>query len=183
MENKNMKYGLIGGTVIVWGLIVYRVSAGLSGPDVSPAPAPKPHVTAPVPRNDSFVLYADYPDPFIPEKDSLDEIDLKKNVTAAPGSPGGISGAVPSNGGQPGAMTGGPKPPTALETLKSILQYEGMVGNASKKLKIAIVTLHGQEQLVREKEKVDEIIIKKIERDRIGVVYKGRYFEVLRQEK
>src|SRR5438128_2001268 len=139
MENKYMKYGLIGGTVLVWGLIIYRVSAGIAAPDRSPVSPPKPHAAAPAVDNDSFVLYADYPDPFIPEKDSVEVMDLKKNIAVSPAPPGVAAPA-------------GPKPPTTLETLKSMFQYVGMIGNPGKKMKIAIVILHGREQLVREKE-------------------------------
>jgi hypothetical protein len=54
----------------------------------------------------------------------------------------------------------------------------GMIGNPEKKLKIAIITLHGKELLVKEKEKHDGVLIKKIDRDKIGVVYKAKYVEV-----
>ena len=164
-----MRYGLIVVVIVVWGAIITRVVGGMSGPDVQAAAArSRPKVEAPVTR-EGFVLFADYPDPFIPEPDSLDEIEVKK-----PGAPGTV-GAM-GTGPMAGAMNTPPKPPPP--TLQSILQYVGMIGNPDRKLKIAIINLHGKELLVKEKEKHDEVLIKKIEKDKIGVVYKGKYVEV-----
>jgi hypothetical protein len=166
MENKYMKYGLIVGVIFVWGAIVFRVAGGISGTETA-APVTRPRVKASAPVvSESFVLFADYPDPFIPEPDSLDEIEGKKNGFAAAG-PAGANALVVS----------APKP-APPPTLQSFLQYVGMVGNPEKKLKIGIINLHGKELLVKEKERHEEVLIKKIDKEKIGVIYKGRYVEV-----
>jgi hypothetical protein len=166
MENKYMKYGLIVVVIVVWGSIIFRVVGGISGPDVPvSAGRPRPKVEAPVSR-EQYVLFADYPDPFVPEEDSLDAVETRK--------PGGQAAPYTASA-PPVAVAPKPAPPP---TLQSFLQYMGMIGNPEKKLKIAIINLHGKELLVREKEKHDEVLIKKIDRDKIGVVYKGKYVEV-----
>lgn len=164
-----MRYGLIAVVIVVWGAIIFRVMAGMSGPDTPTAATPgRPKVNAPA-AQEGFVLFADYPDPFIPEPDSLDVIEVKK--PGVPGAPGTIGGMTAST------MPAAPKPPPP-PTLQSFLQYVGMIGNPEKKLKIAIINLHGRELLVKEKEKHDEVLIKKIDKEKIGVVYKGKYVEI-----
>lgn len=165
MENKYMKYGLIAVVIVVWGAIIYRIVGGMSGTDVPVAAArPRLKIETPIARG-SFVLFADYPDPFIPEPDSIDLIDVKKNTTGAPMT---VLATPPMASLKPA-------PPPTLE---SFLQYSGMIGNPDKKLKIAIINLHGKALLVKEKEKHDEVLIKKIDKDKIGVVYKGKYVEI-----
>ena len=163
-----MKYGLIILVTLVWGAIVIRVVGGMSGTDVPVAIAhPRPK-TGPPPVRDEFVLFADYPDPFIPEPDSLDELENKKTGPGIPGA-GGVLAVS--------AMITAPKPMPPPE-VQSFLQYTGMISNPEKKQKIAIVNLHGKELLVKEKEKHDGVLIRKIDKEKIGVVYKGKYVEV-----
>jgi len=78
---------------------------------------------------------------------------------------GGLSGAAGAGGG------GTPAP--AMESVTSILQLSGIIANPQKRSRVAIITLRGKEYLVREKEKIEGITIKKIERDRIRILYKG----------
>lgn len=171
MENKYLKYVLIGVVVIVWGAIIFRVAGGVSGPDATPAVIPHPVKKEVAALPDSFVLFADYPDPFIPEEDTLDPIGGKKT----PAPPAGTAPATTTGTGAMGTI---PKP--APPPVTSYLQYIGMIGNPEKKLKIAIISLHGQEILLREKEKREDLVVKKIEKDRIQVVYKGKTLELFK---
>ena len=164
MENKYFKYGLIVVVIAVWGAIIYRVAGGLSGPDKPVAAVyHKPKAEAAVVR-EPFVLFADYPDPFLPEADSIELVDGKKTGTA-PGPAGYAPGSAPRV-----------EPPEP--TVQSFLTYVGMIGNPAKKLKVAIISLHGKEMLMKEKEKREGIVLRKIDKEWIGVVYKGKYVEV-----
>lgn len=164
MENKYLKYGLIAGAIFVWGAIIVRVMGGLSGPALPPPQAYHQQVAMVQASPESFILYADYPDPFLPEPDTLDEIDVKKTAPAT--FPGGPAPAV--------APPAPPPPPT----LKSLIQYIGLIANPDKKLKIAILSVNGKELLMREKEKKEGLLLKKIDRDKVIVEYKGRYGEI-----
>ena len=82
MKQKNLKYPLIVGVSLVWGLIIYKVVNGLGNNETvttMAASQKKINYNQPV---DSFALMADYPDPFIPkEEDSKDDNnELKQAV-------------------------------------------------------------------------------------------------------
>lgn len=158
MENKYLKYGLIAGAVFVWGAIIVRVFGGLSRPTPPPWQAPRQQVIAAQPASDSFVLFADYPDPFLPDPDSITDIAAKST------SP------YPSPAGTPAL----PPPPP----LKSMIQYIGLIANPQKKVKIAILNINGKEVLLREKGKKDGLLLIKIERDKVIVDYNGRHGEI-----
>src|SRR5690349_14975588 len=89
MNQKPVKYLLIGGVALVWGLIIYRVVTGLSPDDNLPAlNAPNTAATSYVPLSDSFTLIADYSDPFIPGSDTVDtDVELTAKPVAAPAPP------------------------------------------------------------------------------------------------
>jgi hypothetical protein len=167
MENKKLKYGLIVVVIFVWGAIIFRVAGGMSAPDL-PAATVRSQPVAAAPVRNTYVLFADYPDPFIPEEDSLDEIDIKK--TGA-----GMGNAGPMAGGVMNAPKPEPPPPP---TVQSFVQYIGMIANPEKKLKVAIISVHGKELLIREKEKKEDVLVRKIEMGKIGIVYKGKYVEI-----
>ena len=122
MENKYLKYGLIAGAIFVWGAIIIRVVNGMSRP-IPPQPqAPRQQVIAAQPASDSFVLFADYPDPFLPDPDTINDI-VAKTASPAP---------------YPGNPVTTPAPPP----LKSIIQYVGLIANPKKKVMIAILNIN-----------------------------------------
>jgi len=155
-----LRYGLVCLAVFVWGAIIYRVVAGMSGPESQVIPVKKQTAAPPARVSDNFVLNADYPDPFIPEADTLSAIETKKTV-AGPVTP------VTA----PPVVSAPPEP-----AVSSFLQYIGMIGNPGKKRRIAILSLHGKEILVKENEKKDGVLVKKIDGDRIRIVYKGKVY-------
>jgi type II secretory pathway component PulC len=120
-------------------------------------------------RDDNFVLYADYPDPFLPETDTsnADNLSVRKGPVNAGTAIPGVNTVLNSN---PEIIT--------EKTVQGFLQYTGMISNPQKKLRIAIISIHGKEVLVKEKERIEDIRIKKIYEDRIYVLYKGNYYTV-----
>lgn len=158
MNQKPVKYLLIGGVVLVWGLIIYRVVDGLNPDDNIPAiKAANTLTNAYVAPADSFTLIADYSDPFIPGSDTVDA-----EVTAIP---------QPVAAPPPAPVVN--KPP--VDTYKEgTIQYVGMISNPQKKIKLGTITLNGKEMLVREKDNVEGYVVMKITAEAIVVKYKGK---------
>lgn len=160
MNNKNVKYFLIVAVIAVWATIIYRVTGGL-GPGTSSPPPPVPssrnHLKM---ASDTFTLYADYPDPFLPEADTASGDTIVARKPTPPLSAGNAS------------------PASAEEFPGRIIQLTGIIGNPQKKSRVAIIILRGKEYLVREKEKIENIYIKRIEKDRIRILYKGEPFTI-----
>ncbi len=164
MNQKPVKYLLIAGVVLVWGLIIYRVVDGMNPDDNIPAiKAANTLTTAYVAPADSFTLIADYTDPFIPGSDSVDaEALMDKPVTPPPPPPPVVN-----------------KPP--VDTYKEgTIQYSGMISNPQKKIKLGTITLNGKEMLVREKDKVEGYVIQKISAETTIIKYKNKNITIQR---
>ena len=162
MANKYLKYFLIVGVIGVWGAVLYRLLHGLGDKDLPVATThgfKEVYVESPA---DTFSLYADYPDPFIPEIDSVSSADLQKK-----------SGPIDfkNNVTQPVDNT-------AL-TIAAI-KYNGVINNTEKKVTVGIITINGKESLVKEKDKVNDITIMKIQKDNMRISYKGKSFFIKR---
>jgi hypothetical protein len=161
LDNKYVKYSLIIAALAIWVTIIYKIVAGLSGPAdpvISERLIPKKEIKR---NTDSFNLYVDYPDPFLGSAEStvIDTVAKKPPSVALD------------------ASTTPVKPMTA-EMIAGMIQYNGMISNPKKKSKIAIVTIRGREYLVREKEKAEDFQIRKIEKDRLSIGYKGEFFTI-----
>jgi hypothetical protein len=164
MKQQSLKYLLIGLVALIWGLIIYRVIKGLGGDDdkitILP-PKKKIDYTSPA---DSFVLLADYPDPFLPTEDVIDSVDTPNEKV----SNASFTNIVPTPVIQP--------QPPAFDP--STIQYSGIIVNPEKKIKIAILTIVGREYLATEKEKINEYLVKKIEKDRLIIIYKKETYTI-----
>jgi hypothetical protein len=158
MNQKIVKFILIGGVIVVWGLIIYRIVDGLNGGNNTPIlEAAGVPATNFEPKADSFTLIADYADPFIAAKDT---------VEAEPA----ITIMAP--------LINSPAPAVIKKTTEDVykegtIQYLGMIANPQKKLKIATIEINGKEMLVKEKEKVEGYIMKRIESEKIIIIFKG----------
>lgn len=161
MENKYVKYVLIIAVLAIWATIIYRIITGLKGPQeavISERFAPKKQYRR---IEDSFNLYVDYPDPFLGSSDSV----LVDTITKK-------SSSLPLD-----ASTR-PVTPNTADVIATIVQYNGIISNPKSRSKVAIVTIHGKEYLVREKDKVNEIRFLKIEKGKLSIIYKGEIFTI-----
>jgi hypothetical protein len=161
MNQKPVKYFLVVGVVVVWGLIIYRVLDRLNPDDVPVIKASNTIATTYTPPTDSFSLIADYTDPFIPEEDTVEA-----NMTVMPP-------AAPAPSLLPVV-----KPPDTYK--EGTIQYEGMISNPVKKLKLGTISINGKEMLVKEKDKVEEYVIEKITAETIIIRYKGKKIPIRR---
>jgi hypothetical protein len=153
----------MGAVVLIWGIIVFRILNGLGGseaPDIGGRPAQRAEVSSPI---DTFTLYADYPDPFIPGKEIDDTVLSVANATGKKDLPVAQTVTAP-------LITEG--------TVAGMIQLKGIFGNPQKRSKVAIVTINGKEAIVHEKERVGGIYITKIAKDHLQIKYKGRSFTI-----
>lgn len=159
MNQKPVKYILIGGVVVVWGLIIYRVVDGLNPDDNVPAIKTSNTIApATILTTDSFTLIADYSDPFIPGSDTVNTAAaLTEKAVAAPPPPPPVVNKPPEDTYKEGTI-----------------QYLGMISNPARKLKLGSITINGKEMLVKEKEKVEGYEVEKISAETVVVRYKKK---------
>jgi hypothetical protein len=161
MNKIYLKYFLIIAATGIWGLIIYRVirathSEGSASIDISPVSVHRiPEVSV-----DTFTLYNDYPDPFVPANE---EVDTVTEIRAAD-----IKVA---------------NPPSDLTTqsdanVSNIIKFRGVVTNPQKKIKIAIVSINNKEFVVHERDNVEGVFIRKIKLEKLEINYKNKDFTI-----
>jgi len=163
MNNKYLRYSLMGAVVLIWGIIVFRILNGLGGSE-APAIGGRPVQHAEISSSiDTFTLYADYPDPFIPEKEIDDTVLSVSNAAGKKDLPVAQTATTPV---------------ITEATVAGIIQLKGIFSNPQKRSKVAIVTINGKEAIVHEKERLGGIYIAKIAKDHLQIIYKGRSFTI-----
>jgi hypothetical protein len=163
VSQKTLRYFLFVGLAAVWGTIIYKVIKGLNQNDDIPAvqtsKGPKIDYYKPI---DSFTLIANYPDPFLPQGDSTIAKNISENI-------------VDDTPARKEALQMKP----AIDVSK--IQYYGMITNPEKKKKVAIISIAGKEYLAKEKEKIEQLLINKITKEKITVFINGKLAEINRQ--
>ena len=161
MHQKSLRYILLGGVVLVWGIIVVRVINGLSTDDPVNLVKKKTVSFNYNTTQDSFMLLANYPDPFIPQNIAANETgnDLQTLPKEA---------VVNIN---PPAQK---KPEFDIQTI----HYHGMIANPETKMKLAVVTVAGKEYTAREGDKIEPVSIRKITKSGIVVFVDGKSITV-----
>ncbi|MGN7787279.1 hypothetical protein ACTJIJ_22285 [Niabella sp. 22666] len=164
-NNPNTKYVLIGLVVLIWGLIIYKVIAGLSGDDtVAPTVSFKP--PAKVNADTAYrLLNTAYPDPFANEN-IFDEIEEDTVVSAGAG-----------NAAAPVAMQAYTPPPVV--TQPPAIKYNGYIFNPGTKKKTALITYNGRSMVVSVADMLDEKTkVLKIDNQELVVTVKGERFVI-----
>lgn len=163
MNQKALRYFLIAGLALVWGTIIYKVVDKLNQNDHTVHEIYKAVKFDYNMPKDSFVLIANYPDPFLPGEDTI--------------SPGNDR-SRPIAGDQ--VVNKEIIPPKPTFDLNKI-QYFGMIVNPEKKKRIAMISIAGKEYLAKEKEKIDQVLISKITKEKITILINGKVQQVDRQ--
>jgi hypothetical protein len=162
MNQKYLRYGLITLVLAVWGIIGYKVIAALTKGETTVNKAPKQYAATTTPGlKDTFSLLANYSDPFLPvsmDDDLIDSVALKTDVIKP-------------------ASTPVQEQPIDI----SFIQYLGMISNVEKKTKAAVISIRGKETIVREKDVVEDVLVKSISTGKIAIVYKKKNFNITRQ--
>lgn len=156
MNQKILRYGLIAAVVLVWGMIIQQVFSAM-GDDNKNAATPLSDTLSGIGTMpaDTFSLLLNYDDPFI-LADTVAEIDT---VVVNPVSP-------------PVVKAPEPKPDI------SFIRYMGMISNADKKSRAAIINFRGRDMMVREDQDVEEITIKKIKPGELSFVMMNKTYRL-----
>lgn len=169
MNQKVLRYVLLTGVFVVWGVIFYKVMAALGEEENFPKTLlSAPDTTEYSLKKDTFSLLANYADPFLPigsleTPDSSDTDPLKNNSAVTQVQP-----AI------------NPQPVLPLVDI-SFIQYLGMIANIERKTKTAMISIRGKETVAKEKDIIEDIEIKSISATKIAVVYKGKKFNISRK--
>ena len=168
MNQKTTKYFLIAGVIFVWGIIIYRVVKGLKKDNEFTVVKKRvtPYKYEPV--KDSFILFANYSDPFLP----LVEADKAENNKIP---------SIAQNFSNENYQNNHPVERVPQIDINSI-RYQGMIGNPEKKKKVAFLTIAGKEYTVKENDKIDGIVIRKITIDKISILANGK-IEIIERKK
>jgi hypothetical protein len=156
MKNKSATYILLTGVLAIWGLVFYRVFAGIDSED-TPAfvLSQKKSVQVVTQKEEEvFVLLANYRDPFL----------------------GGTSKAIsnPSSGKNSSGQLKKVKVKKEEEVIDwSFLDYVGIIFNKETQKKVSILAISGKEYMVNDRDVINEVTILRKERDSIQVEYKG----------
>jgi hypothetical protein len=156
MKNKKINYllGLL--VVIIWGAIIYRVVAALSGDSDLPPPETRPRET----YNDHALvsdtghLHTGYRDPFgqVKSVDTATVIPVKKLV---------LSGAAR---------------PIAKPVINwDVISYRGFIRNPGSKKLIAILVVNGKPVMLAEGERFGPVRLLRNLRDSVSVDYQGHH--------
>ncbi len=160
MKPKATKYVLIAGVVLIWGIVIYRVIKGLKRdnefPVVNKRVAPFKYDAV----KDSFILFANYPDPFLASVET-DTAETNK----IPSTAQNFSSEIYQKNHPV------QRPPQI--DINSI-RYQGMIANPEKKKKVAFLTIAGKEYTVKENDKIEGLVIRKITIDKISVFANGK---------
>lgn len=167
MQQKTLRFILIGGALFVWGTIMLKVFAAL-GEDKAIVLSSMETAETPTLANeaDTFSLLKGYADPFLPDSLVFTEDSLAMDTA--------IHTSVPVS---TAATTAQPIPEVVD---LSFIKYLGMIANPDKKLKAAIVSIKGKDMILKEEAVAADVTIKKITADQLAVVYKGKKYTITR---
>ena len=166
MKQGKMRYILIAAVLLVWGSILLRLLKTLNGHEREasvPTPAMGGLTRA---KADSFVLLANYPDPFLAGDD--EDPALPDTARYTPGS-----ASLPAEA---------PKVPEAAPDV-SFIKYAGFLSNPATKIKRAFLNIQGIDYFMKEGDAVNGVRIIRIKPEKIAIAYKNRRFEIKAEAK
>jgi hypothetical protein len=157
MNQKILRYGLIAAVVLVWGMIIQQVFSAM-GDDNRNAAAPLSDTLAGMGARpaDTFSLLLNYDDPFIPPDTTAEMEPVVQAPIIAP----------------PVMKPLEEKPDI------SFIKYMGMISNADKKSRAAIINFRGRDMMVREDQDVEDITIKKIKPGELSFSLKNKTYRL-----
>ena len=152
MNQKVIRYGLIAGVVLVWGLILQQVFSAM-GDDSKIATASTVDTSGLINMPaDTFSLLLNYDDPFIQVEDTT-EIESAPAVV--------VTQPIPEQ-----------KPDI------SFIKYMGMITNKEKRSRVAIINFKGHDMMVHEEQDVEDITIKKVSSGMLRFMFRNKIYSV-----
>jgi len=157
MKNKKtLTYALLAGSLLVWGLVFYKLFSYIGGDDSPNANNKTITVPHQIEKEESYTLIANYRDPFLGKQEK------------SQGGEGGVNLIIKRKSVV--KVVKEPEKPLDL----TFISYTGMITNPSTKKKVALVTIKGKQSMVSEGEVLDEITFVKNYKDSIQISYLGK---------
>lgn len=151
MKNKTLTYVLLVVVGLIWYQVFYRVSDNLFGEQELPPDPVQPGAAQFVMERDTFLLKADYRDPFVEDKKPVISMEEVPPMRQAPPPVKAVKPKTPWPG----------------------ITYYGLVRRTSSQDPLAILKVDGLQLMLRRNEEMfNEYILKEIWRDSILVVFK-----------
>lgn len=149
MKKKKTLYMMLPLVVLVWGFVLYQLFGSFFSPPNYAKEEFKPIVNIAEIKKDTFLIVADYRDPFLGKK-------VRRRVKS--------SGAVSKN------RTGTRKTKTSkTEKVWPVIIYKGMIKNNNSDRRVGILNVGGKEYLIKEKDIVGEVTILSINKNKVNV--------------
>ncbi len=154
MKNKNLIYILGPLMAVIWGAIIWKVVDMMTGNEaVISETVAKPMEIVSSYQEELFVLFADYPDPFLK--------NYSKTKTLKPTKP------KP----KPKPKKKVPKKPPKPKIDWSFITFNGTIENPRTKKRIAIVNIRNKEYIMTQGDTMLGVLIKQIWEDSVEVNY------------
>lgn len=151
MKKKKTLYMMLPLVVLVWGFVFYQLFGSVfSSPNYAKEEF-KPIVNVEEIKKDSFLIVADYRDPFLGG-----EIRIRTQSSVAVNRTRKSTGVSQS------------KTPKTDKAWPVII-YKGMIKNNNSERRVGILSVAGREYLIKEKDVVSEITILSISKNKVSV--------------
>lgn len=160
---KQIKYLLLVGVALIWGIVLYKVIRGLNNEDsiVRPSKGVNNNV-AKASAKKSYDLLPHYSDPFGAEEFedmSISNADTLIKISPIPAI--AITEKIPEN--------------------ISFVKYKGSVMNSTTKKMVGILSINGKDEYVKPKVRLNEITILQIKKDKIFIKYHKNNFWIKKE--
>ena len=136
--------------ILVWGFVFYLLFGSFfSSPNYAKEEV-KQTVNITEIKKDTFLIVADYRDPFLGKK---------------------VKSRVRSSSGVGNRKSTGTKKPKSVKTEKSwpLIIYKGMIKNNNSERRVGILSVGGKEYLIKEKDVVGEVTVLSIKKNEVNV--------------
>ena len=149
MKKKKTLYMMLPLVLLVWGFVFYQLFGSFFGTPNYAKEEIKQEVNIDEIKKDTFLIVADYRDPFLGKK-----IRTKKTISSSQGTkPKGNNRA---------------KMPKAEKPWPSI-SFKGMIKNNNSDRRVGILNVNGKEFLIKEKDIVNDVTIVSIAKSTVEV--------------
>ena len=165
MQQKHIKYLLLAGVALIWGVVIYRVLGGMGDNKIT---APTPKLVLKIKDSSNYQPYellVNYEDPF-------GASDEKTSVESATDSLIKATDTYLNNN----STNYSPVKPDI-----SFIQYKGIITNRLTHKKAGIICIKGQDEFIQLHSKLDGILVNAIQKDKIQVTYMDEKYWIKRQ--
>jgi hypothetical protein len=150
MKNKKLIYILLPLVLLIWGIIFYKIFTRIDISNNDQASFFKPEKSDTIAKKDTFILIADYRDPFLDQPGFVNYKSEKENEELK-------------------LRTERSMPPPAIQFPD--IKYNGLIINAKNKNKIGLFMLNNKYYILKEGETKEEVLITKLFKDSVFIQF------------